>query len=123
MVRMWLVLLLVACPYCASPALAQTSGDKIHTLSEWTVMLGHGLDAVSSQRAFAEHRGVEANPWLARFDDPLAFTTAKFAVGSVQLWLTRKMRRAGHPRLATVTNFTIGSGFVALGIRNERIGR
>lgn len=110
---------LLALLLIASPASAQ---DRLFTVSEWAVMTGHGLDTASTQRALGEKRGVEANHFLAQFENPLAFTAAKFAIGGGQLWLMRKLKPS-HPTLATVTNFAIAGVFTSIAIRNQRIGR
>ena len=101
------------------PASAQ---DKVFAVSEWAVLTGHGLDTASTQRAIGEHRGVEANPFLAQFNNPLAFTAAKFAIGGGQLWLMRKLKPS-HPKLATLTNFAIAGMFTSIAIRNQRVGK
>lgn len=104
---------------CAAPAHAQ---GKVFTVSEWAVLGAHALDASATQRCVGSGRCRELNPYLARFDQPVAFTGAKVGLAWVQLWAVRKIRPT-HPRLATVTNYAIALGFGALAIRNERLGR
>lgn len=104
---------------CAAPAHAQ---GKVFTVSEWAVLGAHALDASATQRCVGSGRCRELNPYLARFDQPVAFTGAKVGLAWVQLWAVRKIRPT-HPRLATVTNYAIALGFGALAIRNERIGQ
>ncbi len=103
---------------CAAPAHAQ---GKVFTVSEWAVLGAHALDASATQRCVGSGRCRELNPYLARFDQPVAFTGAKVGLAWVQLWAVRKIRPT-HPRLATVTNYAIALGFGALALRNERIG-
>lgn len=104
---------------CAAPAHAQ---GKVFTVSEWAVLGAHALDASATQRCVGSGRCRELNPYLARFDQPVAFTSAKVGLAWVQLWAVRKIRLT-HPRLATATNYAIALGFGALAIRNERLGR
>ena len=104
---------------CAAPLSAQ---DRAFTVSEWAVLGAHALDASATQRCVGSGRCRELNPYLARFDQPVAFTGAKVGLAWVQLWAVRKIRPT-HPRLATVTNYAIALGFSALAIRNERIGQ
>ncbi len=111
-----LVILLVL----PAPLAAQSA--RVQTLAEWSVLGAHALDAASTQRCLGSGRCREANPYLARFDQPVAFTGAKVGLAWVQLWAVRKIRPS-HPRLAAVVNFGIAGGFAALAIRNERDGR
>ena len=104
---------------CAAPAHAQ---GKVFTVSEWAVLGAHALDASATQRCVGSGRCRELNPYLARFDQPVAFTGAKVGLAWVQLWTVRKIRPT-HPRLATVANYAIALGFGALAFRNERIGQ
>lgn len=104
---------------CAAPAHAQ---GKVFTVSEWAVLGAHALDASATQRCVGSGRCRELNPYLARFDQPVAFTSAKVGLAWVQLWAVRKIRPT-HPRLATATNYALALGFGALAIRNERIGQ
>jgi hypothetical protein len=106
----------------ALPVSAQTF-DRIYTVSEWAVLAGHGMDIASTQRCLGAGRCRELNPWLARLDNPVGFTAAKFGLAAAQLIVTRRMKAAGHPKWAAVTNYAIAAGFAALAIRNERIGR
>lgn len=111
--------LALACLLWAAPASAQS----LHTVSEWAVLTGHGLDAASTQRCLGSGRCRELNPWLARVDSPVGFTAAKFGLAAAQLWATRKMKAAGHPKWATAMNFAIAGAFVAIAVRNEQVGR
>lgn len=104
---------------CAAPLAAQ---DRVFTVSEWAVLGAHALDASATQRCVGSGRCRELNPYLARFDQPVAFTSAKVGLAWVQLWAVRKIRPT-HPRLATATNYALALGFGALAIRNERIGQ
>ena len=113
------VLLVLAALLWASPVAAQ---DKLFTVSEWAVLGSHALDAAASQRCIGSGKCRELNPWLARYNSPVRFTAAKVGVAGLQLWAVRKLRPS-HPKLATLTNYTIAAVFSALAIRNERIGQ
>ena len=91
--------------------------------SELAVLTGHAFDLAATQHCLGAGTCREMNPWLARYSSPTRFTAGKFGVAIVQLWATRKLREAGHPKIAIVTNFAIAGGFTALGIRNERLTR
>lgn len=118
---MRITLLILALLVLPSPVAAQPS-EKLFTVSEWAVMASHGLDAASTQRCLGSGKCHELNHALARFDGPVAFTAAKVSVAAVQLWAVRKIKPS-HPKLATVTNYTIAGAFTWIAIRNERIGR
>lgn len=113
------VILIASC----RPAAAGPIRDKVFTASEWAVFTAHALDASTTMHCLGAGRCTEANPWLARYESPIAFTGAKFGVGLVQVYLTRKLYRAGHPRLATATNWIVAGAFTSIAIRNQRIGR
>jgi hypothetical protein len=116
MARLCSVLLLLL---WASPVAAQ---DKLFTVSEWAVLGSHALDAAATQRCIGAGKCYELNPWLARYNSPVRFTAAKVSIAGLQLWAVRKMKPT-HPKLATVTNYVIATGFTAIAIRNERIGQ
>ncbi len=105
----------------AVPAAAQERGIAFD-LSEFAVVVGHSMDLASTQRCLGSGRCHEVNPFLLRFDQPMAFAASKFGIGGVQLWATRKLQRS-HPKWASVINYSIGAGFTALAVRNQRIGR
>jgi len=105
----------------ASCSTAHAEG-RIFAASELAVVIGHAVDLGSTQNCLGAGRCREVNPRLARYESPVTFAVAKFGVVGVQLWIVRKMKKE-HPKLAAVTNFTIGSGFIALGMRNARVGR
>ena len=115
MARGALILLLALWPV---PTSAQ---GRVFVASEWAVLVGHSLDAASTQRCLGAGRCREANPWLARYDNPVAFTAAKSGLAVVQLWTMRRLHKS-HPRLATVTNFAMGAAFTSIAIRNARVG-
>ena len=98
----------------------QTAHADTFALSEGFVVLGHSYDLASSQRAFGANTGVQAHKWLARFDSPLAFTTAKIPIALLQLWVVRKLHDT-HPKLATGINLATGAFFTGLGARNQRL--
>lgn len=101
---------------------ASAEAQTIFHLSEAVAITGHAADLGATQRCVGAQRCHELNPYLGRFNDPVAFSVAKFSVVSLQLWAVRKLRPT-HPKLATVTNFAIGSGFLALGLRNQRVSQ
>lgn len=96
---------------------------KAYTLSEWSVLSAHALDAATTQRCLGSGRCQELNPWLARYESPVAFTAAKFGLVAGQLWITRKLARDGHPTLAQAVNWTMVGIFTSLAIHNERVGQ
>lgn len=106
----------------ALPVSAQTF-EKVYTVSEWAVLTGHGLDAASTQRCLGAGRCRELNPWLARVQNPVGFTLSKFGLAAAQLIVTRRMKAAGHPKWAAVTNYAIAGAFVGIALRNQSVGR
>lgn len=96
--------------------------SKAYTLSEWSVLSAHALDAATTQRCLGSGRCQELNPWLARYDSPVLFTGAKFGLVFGQLWVTRKLARDGHPTLAHAVNWLLTGAFTTLAIHNERVG-
>jgi hypothetical protein len=106
----------------ALPVSAQTF-DRIYTVSEWAVLTGHGMDIASTQRCLGAGRCRELNPWLARVSSPVGFTLSKFGLAAAQLIVTRRMKAAGHPKWAAVTNYAIAAAFVSIAIRNEQVGK
>lgn len=102
----------------AQPAHA---GDLAYDASEALVVIGHAADGYSTQRCLGAGRCAELNPFLARFDQPVAFAVSKTALAAGQLYLTRRLRDSGHHRLALILNLSIGSSFLALGIRNQSL--
>lgn len=113
--RVLLLLALLAVPTAVE---AQT----IFHVSEAVAITGHAADLGATQRCVGAQRCHELNPYLGRFNDPVAFSVAKFSVVSLQLWAVRKLRPT-HPKLAVVANAAIGSGFLALGLRNQRVSK
>ena len=102
-------------------AVPTSAQGKAFVASEWAVMVGHSLDAASTQRCLGAGRCRELNPYLARFDNPVAFTAAKSGLAVVQLWTMRKLHKS-HPKLATAANFAIGAAFTSIALRNARVG-
>ncbi len=96
--------------------------DAIFAVSEFANVMGNGLDLASTQRCLGSGRCHETNPALARFDDPLVFTAAKFGVAGIGLWATRKLHTS-HPTIASIVNFAIGGAFTSLAIHNTRVGK
>jgi hypothetical protein len=114
-VRVLLLLALLAVP-------ASVEAQTIFHLSEAVAITGHASDLAATQHCLGAGRCHELNPFLARYDNPVAFSVAKFSVVSLQLWAVRKLRPT-HPKLAVAANVAIGSGFLALGVRNQRVSR
>ena len=111
-----LTVLLLILPPVTWPAHAEDA----FAASEAFVVLGHSYDLAATEHCLGARTCHELNPWLARFDSPLAFTTAKIPVALVQLWLVRKLHD-NHPKLATGINLATGALFTAIGARNERL--
>jgi len=97
------------------------AGDRIFAASELAVVIGQAVDLSATQNCLGAGRCRELNPRLARYESPVTFAVAKFAVAGVQLWITRKLHDS-HPRWATALNFGVGAAFTGLGIRNTRVG-
>ena len=89
-------------------------------VSEGFVVFGHSYDLATTERCLGAKTCHELNPYLARFDSPLAFTAAKIPLALVQLWLVRKLHDT-HPTLAPGINLATGAFFTGLGARNERL--
>lgn len=88
--------------------------------SEAVAVIGHSVDLAATQNCLGAGRCRELNPWLGRYDNPVAFAAAKMTVASVGLWVARKIP---NKTLGAMVNYGIGAAFVAIGARNERIGR
>lgn len=93
---------------------------KSYTASEAAVVFAHALDLASTQRCLGAGSCHELNPYLARYENPLGFTTAKFGLVFGQLYLNRKLVRQ-KPFLATVINAGISSLITSIAVRNYRI--
>jgi hypothetical protein len=106
----------------ASPASAQTF-EKVYTVSEWAVLTGHAMDTASTMHCLGAGKCRELNPWLARLSNPVGFTAAKFGLAAAQLIVTRRMKAAGHPKWAAVTNYVIAGAFVGIALRNQSVGK
>jgi hypothetical protein len=102
------------------PAGAQTF-EKVYTVSEWGVFVGHIADGMTTQRVLGEGSGREANVFLLRHTDPLAMAGLKAAGAIGTVYLTRKVKRAGHPVLALVTNVAVTSALLTIAHRNDGI--
>ena len=111
-----LTVLLLILPPVQWPARAADA----FALSEGFVVLGHSYDLATTERCLGARTCHELNPYLARFDSPLAFTTAKIPLALAQLWLVRKLHD-NHPKLATGINLVTGAVFTAIGTRNYRL--
>lgn len=120
------LVLLVSAPHAYAQDTGQQTSPRFtyaYRASELAVLTGHAFDLAATQHCLGAGSCREMNPWLARYSSPTRFTAGKFGIAIVQLWATRKLRDAGHPKIAIVTNFAIAGGFTALGIRNERLTR
>lgn len=95
--------------------------ERAYAATEYLALTGQAIDATATQRCRGAGTCHELNPWLARYDNPVSFTAAKFGVASLQLWAMRKLKAAGHPRWAAATNIATGIGFGWLGVRNYRL--
>ena len=121
-----LVLLLALVPTVAraddvtAPA---TPRGKLYTGIEWSLIAAHATDLATTQRVLGTGHGYEANPFLAQFDNPIAFTAVKFGVTFAQLIGTRKIARNGHPRLAMVLNAAVAGVMAGVTVSNARVYR
>lgn len=83
---------------------------------------GHSFDLASTVDCRAHGRCVEANPWLARFKDPMAFTAAKMPLAGVsEVWVYNLSK--DHPKWAIVINTAIGATFTGIALHNRRVSR
>jgi len=96
--------------------------DPIFAVSEFANVVGNALDLASTQRCLGSGRCHETNLALARFDNPLTFTAAKFGVSGLGLWAIRKLH-ASHPKWAAAINFGIGGAFTLIAVHNQRVGQ
>lgn len=112
--RLAVLLLLLAAPVAAEDR------PLWYDASEAVAVIGHSMDLSSTQRCLGSGRCHETNPILGRFDNPVAFAAAKMTVASVGLWAARKIP---NKTLGAMVNYGMGAAFVAIGARNERIGR
>lgn len=94
---------------------------KYYIASEWAVMYGHAIDTATTQHCLGAGVCRELNPYLGRFNNPIAFTTAKIGVGIIQLYLTRRLARIENPKLAAVVNFAVTSALTSVAIHNQRL--
>ena len=97
--------------------------EDVFRWSQFFVLSGHAFDLAATEHCLGAGTCREMNPWLGRFESPVAFTAAKFSIAFVQLWAVRELKEHGHPRLALAANLALAGGFTALGIRNERLTR
>lgn len=114
------LLLVALCLLVPSVAQAQTF-DRIYTASEWAVFGGHIADGMTTQRVLGEQKGREAQWFLMRHTDPYAMAGLKTAGAVGTVWLTRKVKRAGHPRWALATNLGLSALLYGIAASNERI--
>lgn len=121
-VRLVLALVVVglAAPIARASAQDPTRPDTLFRLSLVAAVAGHGADLASTEYCLGAGRCREGNPYLARFDSPVAFGMVKMGIAGVSLWMTGKLH-ASHPRMATAVNLVMAGGFVALGLRNARV--
>ena len=85
-------------------------------------MGAHGADLASTEHCLGAGRCREMNPWLARFEQPVAFGFAKMGVAAGSDLMVRKIAKT-HPRLAVVTNLAIGAAFTGIALRNARVSQ
>jgi hypothetical protein len=110
------------CVLCAllSATTAHAETPFWYDASEVVTVLGHSADLAATQRCLGSGRCHETNPWLLRFQRPTGFALAKMSVASVGLWATRKIP---NKTIGAIVNYSIGVGFCAIAVRNERVGR
>lgn len=101
----------------AAPVSAQ---ERLFALSEAVAVTAHASDLAATQRCLGAGRCRELNPWLARFDDPIAFSVAKFGVASVGLYAARKVPNRW---LGAAINFGVASAFFTLAAHNVRVSK
>jgi hypothetical protein len=83
---------------------------------------GHSFDLASTVDCRARLKCTEANHWLGRFADPIAFTAAKMPIAGVsEVWIYDLSK--DHPKWAIVINTAVGTGFTALAVHNRKVSR
>lgn len=85
-------------------------------------MAAHGADLASTEYCLGAGRCREANPWLARFNQPAQFGAAKMGVAGLGAWGSVKLHET-HPTLAIVLNLAQAGAFAAIAAHNGRVGR
>ena len=78
---------------------------------------GHGADLATTEYCLGKGACHELNPWLARFDNPAAFGTAKMTVAGADLVGVYDLSK-NHPKLALVANFATGAAFFGIAAHN-----
>jgi hypothetical protein len=102
------------------PASAQGLLERAHTASEWGVFGAHIYDGMTTQAALADGLR-EANWFLLRSTEPLEMAAMKTAGAVGTVYLTRKVKKAGHPVLAILTNVGVTSALLTIAYRNDGI--
>ena len=92
-------------------------GNWVIKFSFVFAMTGHGIDLSSTQRCIGANVCRELNPFLARFENPIGFATAKMVVAGSTEVVIYDFSKDNRP-IAIITNIAIGSVFTGLGIRN-----
>ena len=95
--------------------------DRAFRASLVAAVAAHGADLATTEWCIGRGTCHESNPWLARFDHPAAFGVAKMGTAAMTLWLTAKIKDAGHPKVATWMNVVTTGLLAGVAAHNSRI--
>src|SRR5262245_40824357 len=110
-----------------SPARCQAQDqERRQSVGFWVtaglVMMAHSMDLAETTACRAEHRCVEANPWLMRFKSPSGFTLAKMPIAYGSLYFSYRLSK-DHSTRAVLVNVAQAAVFGSLASRARNIGR
>ena len=105
----------------------QAQGRILFRLTAGGAVVGHALDTATTMFCRGEGSCTEANPWLARYQNPIPFATGKTVVAVGSIWATAAIYdRCENPRCkwaAIGLNVAQTVGFTWIAIRNDRFRR
>jgi hypothetical protein len=92
----------------------------LYKLSLIFALASHGADLASTENCLGAGKCHELNPWLARFNKPVAFGFAKAGVAAASEVGIDHFKET-HPKWATALNFGIGATFTGIAIHNAKV--
>ena len=103
------------------PSPARADEQSVFRASLVAAIAAHGSDLATTEYCLGAKTCHETNPFLLRFDNPIAFGAVKMGSAGLALWVTAKVHDAHHERIALLMNMvtTVGLGMVAA--HNARI--